>query len=73
MSTQQTVTFQEAIDVIESLPEYQQESLIDIIQRRLIEHKRELLVETIRGAREEFARGEVKEGTVDDLMRELSE
>ncbi len=71
MSTQQTVTFQEAIDVIESLPEYQQESLIDILQRRLIEHRRELLAENIREAREEFARGEVKEGTVDDLRKQM--
>lgn len=73
MSIQQTVTFQEAIDVIESLPEYQQENLIDILQRRLIEHRRALLAENIREAKEEFARGEVKKGAVDDLMRELSE
>ena len=30
------ITFQEALDAIESLPEYQQEDLIDIIRRRLI-------------------------------------
>ncbi len=73
MTTKKTVTFQEAIDIIESLPEYQQESLIDILQRRLIEHRRELLAENIREAREEFRRGEVKKGTIEDLMRELSE
>jgi hypothetical protein len=73
MSIQQTATFQKVIDVIESLPEHQQESLIDVLQRRLIEHRRELLAKNIREAREEFARGEVKRGTVDDLMRELSE
>ncbi len=44
MSTsQEGVTFQEALDVIESLPEYQQEDLIEIIRQRLLEHKRELL------------------------------
>ena len=73
MSIQQTVTFQGAIDVIESLPEYQQESLIDVIQHRLIEHRRELLAENIKEARKEFARGEVEKGTAIDLMRELSE
>ncbi len=73
MSTQQTVTFQEALDIIESLPEYQQESLIDILRHRLIEHRRELLTENIREAREEYARGEVNKGTVDDLIREISE
>jgi hypothetical protein len=34
MSSRQTATFQEALDIVESLPEYQQEDLINIIQRR---------------------------------------
>ncbi len=29
------ITFQEALDTIESLPEYQQEDLIDIIRRKI--------------------------------------
>ncbi len=73
MSNQQTVTFQEVLDIIESLPEYQQEDLIDIIRHRLIAHRQELLAESIREAKEEYTRGEVKKGIVDDLMRELSE
>jgi hypothetical protein len=67
------VTFQEALDVVESLPTHQQEDLIDILRRRLIEHRRESLAENIRKARREYARGEVKKGTVNDLMKELSE
>lgn len=67
----QTVTFQEALDVVESLPEEQQENLIDIIRRRLIEHRREELAEHIKEARAEYRRGEVRRGTVDDLMEEL--
>lgn len=73
MPTRQTVTFQEALEIIESLPEYQQEDLIDIIRHRLIEQRRQFLAESIREAREEYGRGEVKKGTVDDLMRDLSE
>jgi hypothetical protein len=42
---------QEAPDAVESLPEEQQETLIDIVRRRLIEHKRELLAEHIKEAR----------------------
>jgi uncharacterized protein YydD (DUF2326 family) len=72
MSVQQSVTFQEAIDAVESLPQQQQESLIDLFQRRLIEYRRDLLAENIRQAREELARGEVKSGTADDLIKELS-
>ena len=73
MSGQESKTFQEALDIIESLPEYQQEDIIDIIRQRLIEQRRELLAKNIGEAREEYARGEVKKGTVDDLMKELSE
>ena len=67
------VTFQEVLDIVESLPEYQQEDLVDIIRRRLIEQRRDRLADSIRKAREEYVRGEVKKGTVDDLMKELSE
>lgn len=73
MHSQQTTLFQKAIDIVESLPEYQQEDLIDIIQHRLLDQKRELLAKNIREAREEYARGEVKRGTAVDLMKELSE
>ena len=73
MSNPQTVTFQDALDVVESLPEHQQEDLIDIIRRRIIEHRRDQLAANIKKARQEFARGEVKMGSVADLMKELAE
>ena len=65
-------TFQEALDMVESLPENQQEDLIDIVRRRLIEQRRDRLSDSIREAREEYARGEVRKGTVDDLLKALS-
>ena len=40
---------------------------------RLVEERRNQLAQGIKEAREEFRRGEVKRGTVDDLMRELPE
>ena len=73
MSIQEGKTFQEALDIIESLPEYQQEDIIKIIRQRLIESRRELLAGNIEEARAEYARGEVEKGTVDDLMRDISE
>jgi len=69
MSSQQTATFQEALAILESLPEYQQEDLISIIQRRRLERRRELLAESIKEARAEHARGEVTRGTVDELIQ----
>ena len=73
MSSQQTVTFQEALDIVESLPEYQQEDLMNLIQRRRLERRRELLAESIKEARAEYARGEVTRGTVDELMQKITE
>jgi hypothetical protein len=73
MVGQQTITFQEILDIVEALPEHQQENLIDIIRRRLIERRREVISENIKRAREEYERGEVSRGTVDDLMKEIAE
>jgi len=65
-------TFQKALEIVESLPEEQRESLMDIVKRRLIEERRDRLAQSIKGAREEYKRGKIKKGTVDDLMNELS-
>ena len=73
MSSRSKLTSQDVLDMIESLPEEQQENLIAIIRRRLIEHKREVLAERINEAREEYRLGKVRRGTVDDLMKEISE
>ena len=73
MSSRRKVTFQDVLDMIESLPEEQQENLIAIIRRRLIEHKREVLADRINEAREEYRLGKVRRGTVDNLMKEISE
>jgi CHASE3 domain sensor protein len=65
-------TFQKALEIVESLPEEQRESLMDIVKRRLIEERRDRLAQSIKEAKEEYRRGKIKKGTVDDLMKELS-
>jgi hypothetical protein len=65
-------TFQKVLEIVESLPEEQRESLMDIVKRRLIEERRDRLAQSIKGAREEYRRGKIRKGTVDDLMNELS-
>ena len=67
------MTFQEALDIVESLPEHQQENLARIIQARVRERRRERLVESVMEARAEFARGECTSGTVEDLMKVLTD
>jgi len=73
MSQKQPITFQEAIDIVESLPQNQQEELISIVQRRMIENKRNALSKSIREAREEYKEGKVKRGSVDELLKDLPE
>jgi len=68
-----TTTFDEALEIIESFPEEQRESIVEIVKRRLTEERRERLAQTVKEAREEYARGEVRRGTVDDLMHEITQ
>ncbi len=68
-----TITFDEALDIIESFSEKQRESIVEIVKRRLTEERREQLRKTIKESREEYAHGEVRRGTVEDLIREVSQ
>jgi ribosome recycling factor len=68
-----TTTFDEALDIIESFPEEQREAIVEIVKRRLTEERRERLAQTVKEAREEYARGEVRRGTVDELIREITQ
>ena len=70
--TKAKVTFQKALEIIESFPEEQRESLIEVLKHRLVEERRDRLARSIQEARGELSRGEFKRGTVDELLRELS-
>ncbi len=72
MSSRRIVTFQEALEIVESLPDNQQEDLIDIPQRRCTERRREQLAERIKEGREEYAKGEITHGSVEDFLKEIS-
>jgi len=68
-----TGTFDEVLEIIESFPEEQKESIIEIVKHRLTEERRERLAQTVKEARAEYARGEFRRGTVDDLMLEITQ
>lgn len=68
-----TLTLQQAIDTVEALPPDDQELLVDIVRQRLIQRRRSQLAAEIAEAREAFAEGDVRRGTVEDLMKELDE
>ncbi len=64
----EAITFQRALEIIESLPEDQRESLIEIVKHRLIEERRDRLSRSIKEAREDYRQGKVKRGSVDDFV-----
>jgi hypothetical protein len=66
-----TVTFDRALKVVESLPEKQRDDLVEIVQRRLAEGRRDSLALEIHEAREEYTRGKVRKGTVTELLEDL--
>jgi hypothetical protein len=63
--------FQQALDVIEQFPADDQESLIEIIQRRLVEQRRAEIARNARATVQAFREGRARCGTVDDLRRDL--
>ena len=73
MNVSQTVTFQDVLEMVETLPDSLQDELVEIVRRRRLERRRVALAGRIAEARAEYDRGEVRRGSVDDLLRELSE
>ncbi len=68
---EKTSTFQKVIEAIEALDPEDQAIIVDIIQHRLKQQRRDELIKAVAEAREAYAKGEVRSGTVADLMAEL--
>ena len=71
--TQKTSSFQNAISVVEALSTEDQTLLIEIIQKRLQQQKRNKLKQEITEVRQEYREGKVTFGSVEDFMNELEE
>jgi len=63
--------FQQALDVVERLPADDQEALIEVIRRRLIEQRRIEIARNARATVQAFREGRACYGTVDDLRHDL--
>ncbi len=72
-TTEETSTFQQVIEAVESLAPEAQAVLVDIIQKRLKQRRRDELVQTVKKAEQEYATGNVRRGSVVDLMAELND
>ena len=65
--------FGAVMEVVETLPLEDREMLLDLVRRRLIEQRRAEIAANIARPREEYQQGQVRRGTVDDLLGELSD
>ncbi len=66
-------TLQKAIDAVEALEPEEQAMLLDIISKRLSQQRRNELIIDVAQARDDYQKGNVKRGSVADLMAELDE
>ncbi|MFQ5421749.1 MAG: hypothetical protein ACE5EY_15460 [Anaerolineae bacterium] len=74
MSNTTTVSkFQDVLEVVETWPLKDQSLLIEIMERRLAQKRRDELASEIKEARAAYQAGDVKRGSVADLMAELAD
>jgi len=69
----QSLSFQDLIDAVESMPLEDQSMKVEQINKRIIEKHRAELVARVQEARDDFKRGEVKSSTFEDLMKDLKD
>jgi hypothetical protein len=69
----QTVTFNGALDAIESLSIEDQEALITIIQKRIIDRRRAEIATHIVQSKAEHQAGQVFRGSIEDAIAELNQ
>ena len=63
--------FGDVLEAADNLSAEEQETLIDVLRRRLIERRRKNLATEIQGAREEFKAGACHPISADDLIKEI--
>ncbi len=73
MTTIRVSAFEEALDIIDRLPVEDQEALVDIVHKRLVDQRRREIASNAQATLQAFREGRASYGTVDDLRRELSE
>jgi hypothetical protein len=65
--------FEALLESVEALSVEEQEILIDLVRRRLVERRRAEIAANIAKAQAEYQAGQMCRGTVDELMAKLNE
>ncbi|MCP4429044.1 MAG: hypothetical protein GY803_31550 [Chloroflexi bacterium] len=73
MSNTATYQFQDVLEAVETWPLTDQSLLVEILQRRLAQKRRNELASEIKEARADYQVNNVRRGSVADLMTELDE
>jgi len=73
MSPTAFTPFQEALEYVDRLPPGDQEALVEIVHKRLIEKRRGEIAASARSTLQAFREGRASYGTVEDLRRDLEE
>jgi len=66
-----TLPFRDVLDAIEQLSSDEQDTLIDIVQKRRSEKARQRLIAEVEASRKEFEEGRGKTGSVEDIIKEI--
>ena len=69
---EETSKFQKAIEVVEALSIEDQAILVEIIQQRLRQRRRDELLQEVGRSQQEYEAGTVHRGSVADLLAELA-
>ncbi len=65
-------TFAEVLETIETFSFEEKETLVDILQRRLAEYRRNQLLNDLKQSEKEFEEGLCKPMSVDEFMKEVT-
>ena len=65
------MTFNDVLESVDKLSLDEQETLTEVLRRRLIEHRREELAREIKDAGGEFQDGSSKPATSSEIMKEI--
>jgi hypothetical protein len=63
--------FGEVLEAVDALPLEEQQELMEVVQRRIIEHRRQELAGEIAEAQAEYDSGHCEIKSPDELMREI--
>jgi hypothetical protein len=66
---QATVSFREVLEATDKLSLDEQDTLIEILQRRLRERRRAIIAKNIQAAKKEFEQGDCQSATPSEIMK----